>query len=141
MNDDSKYLIIAAEDCRSDVFLLRTALNETDLKYELKSLDDGDDVLKFIDQIDRDPTSLPPHLFVVDLNMPKRSGEEVFQRLRRSDKLAKIPVIVVTSSSSPMDRARATELGAAAFFQKPVDLDEFMLIGKVIRRVLTSDPT
>ena len=42
----------------------------------------------------------------------------------------------MTSSDSPKDRQNAARLGVAEYFRKPTDLEEFMTLGKIIRRVL-----
>ena len=47
-----------------------------------------------------------------------------------------VPAIVITSSDSPQDRARASELGASFYFRKPADLEKFMAIGGVVRKFL-----
>ena len=43
-----------------------------------------------------------------------------------------LPVIVVTSSDSPSDMEAIRQLGATAYFRKPHDLDEFMLLANVV---------
>jgi DNA-binding response OmpR family regulator len=45
-------------------------------------------------------------------------------------------VIVITSSDSPQDRARARELGASFYFRKPPDLERFMAIGRIVGEFL-----
>jgi CheY-like chemotaxis protein len=49
---------------------------------------------------------------------------------------AGVPVVVVTSSDSPGDRTQASRLGATRYFQKPLDLVEFMKLGPLVREVL-----
>jgi DNA-binding response OmpR family regulator len=49
-------------------------------------------------------------------------------------------VIVVTSSDPQRDRERAALLGAARYFRKPSDIDEFMQLGAVIKEVVHRTP-
>jgi DNA-binding response OmpR family regulator len=49
------------------------------------------------------------------------------------------PIIILTSSDSPHDRSRLSELGASLYFRKPADLNSFMEIGKLVRDVLSGD--
>ena len=76
-----------------------------------------------------------PDIVLLDLNMPKRSGGEVLDRLRK-DAGRDIPVIILTSSDSPSDREEALRLGATRFIRKPTGLDEFLKIGATIKELV-----
>jgi CheY-like chemotaxis protein len=76
-----------------------------------------------------------PDIVLLDLNMPKRSGGEVLDRIRRDVK-RDIPVIILTSSDSPTDREEALRLGATCYIRKPTGLDEFLEIGATIKRLV-----
>jgi DNA-binding response OmpR family regulator len=52
-----------------------------------------------------------------------------------------VPVIMLTSSASPADRAAAINLGASLQLQKSSDLDELLEVGKIVKAVLTRSPT
>lgn len=56
---------------------------------------------------------------VMDIRMPGLTGYDVQQRLRARGQ--KIPVIALSAQDDTEARHRARELGAAAFFRKPVD--------------------
>lgn len=59
-------------------------------------------------------------LVLLDVVMPKMDGYDVLEKIRSSwGKYKKIPIILLTSLSSPEDRERAKELGADRFFVKP----------------------
>ncbi len=63
-------------------------------------------------------------------------GREVLKHLRQSPRSRTIPVIVLTSSDAEQDRNAMAELGVTRYLRKPLDLDEFMSIGRVIEDVL-----
>jgi FixJ family two-component response regulator len=65
-----------------------------------------------------DVREFQPHCVLIDLHMPCKDGFEVHESLA-SQGLA-IPVIVVTGQDNPEYRARARELGVAAYLCKPV---------------------
>ena len=62
-----------------------------------------------------------PDLMILDLGLPCGDGFVVMERLNKHDRLATIPVIVLTGRELADNRDRAMQAGAAAFFQKPVD--------------------
>jgi CheY-like chemotaxis protein len=67
-----------------------------------------------------------PDLMILDLGLPCGDGFKVMERLHKSDRLAHIPVIVVTGFEVAGNRDRALQAGVAAFFQKPVGNDDLL---------------
>ena len=128
--------IVVAEDNAPDVFLIREALKAAGLLCRLDTLADGEDAFNLIDRLEGDRTQPFPDLFIIDLNLPRRSGSEVLSRVRSSARGAKSSVIVMSSSDASCDRDMARKLGANHYFRKPADLDEFMQIGGCIRALL-----
>lgn len=68
-----------------------------------------------------------PDLVILDLGLPGGDGFTVLNRLYRSSRTT-MPVIILTASDSPENRARAEQLGAAAFFQKPAETRELLRV-------------
>jgi DNA-binding response OmpR family regulator len=62
-----------------------------------------------------------PCLVILDLGLPCGDGFVVMERLQKNDRLAQIPVIVLTGRGKANNMDRALGAGAAAFFQKPVE--------------------
>jgi DNA-binding response OmpR family regulator len=96
---------------------------------------DGERALDFVAKAEQEPDAPCPNVVLLDLNLPRIDGLEVLRRLRAIDKFRNIPVLVVTSSDSPTDRNNAAKLGAS-YFRKPVTYDEFLGIGRVLRKFL-----
>lgn len=132
---NARFRIFVAEDNEADVLLVQTALEEAGLDFELQVCSEGDEVVRRLEQIGAGEAP-PPDLLLLDLNLPKYSGEEILERFRQNAKCASIPAIVITSSNSPRDRARADALGAT-YFRKSADLAEFMKLGELIRHELS----
>ena len=73
----------------------------------------------------------PADLILLDIGIPGGDGLVVLERLKHSVNTAFIPVIVLTGRDPATLRQKTLELGAVAFFQKPVDNDELL---KAIRK-------
>ena len=128
-------VILLVEDNPADVLLLHEALSDQGLKPELFVAKDGDDAIRLLDQID--DSAIPcPELVILDINLPRVPGFEVLSRIRASPKCAKIPVAVLTSSNAQRDRQEAAQRGATAYLVKPHNLEEFLLIGAELKKIL-----
>jgi len=134
---NSSITVLLAEDNPGDVFLVRRALEKHGLRdVELVVVEDGQAALRYIERVDEDDTVVSPELALLDLNLPRATGSRILLRIRQSRRCGGIPIIIVTSSDSPLDRNAASELGATAYFQKPGDLAGFMQLGQVVRDAL-----
>ncbi len=133
---DPQYQIVLVEDADPDVFLVREALELGGLQFSLRIFDDGEKAVEFVEDVDRDETVPCPHLVLLDLNLPKKTGAEVLERVRGSHRCGNVPVIILTSSDSPKDREQVARLGATRYFRKPSRLAEFMRLGDLVREVL-----
>jgi CheY-like chemotaxis protein len=128
------YRILLAEDNPGDVLLFREALRVSKLAHELVVADDGEKALKLLEKAG---SQFPrPDLIVLDVNLPRHSGQEVLRWVRASPPLAGVPVIILTSSASPDDKKTATQLGADLYVQKSSDLDELFQIGHTVQDLL-----
>jgi two-component system, chemotaxis family, response regulator Rcp1 len=126
------YRILLAEDNPGDVLLFREALRSSGVVCELVVAEDGEKAVQLIEN-GAQATNTPLDLIMLDINLPKRSGKEVLRWLRSDPKLAAVPVIILTSSASPDDRIKATQLGADLYIQKSSDLDEALEIGAIVQ--------
>jgi chemotaxis family two-component system response regulator Rcp1 len=128
--------ILVIEDNRSDVFLLRRALNKQDLCYELIHLLDGGEALAFIRREGAYAVAPVPNLILMDLNLSKYTGEDILREIRAANHLDGVPVCVWSSSQSRRDRALLQDVRVDRFITKPAGLEQFMQIGAVIKDLL-----
>ena len=128
--------ILLAEDNLGDVLLVQQALAEHHVRHELHVVQDGEQAVRFIEQMGKPGAAPCPDLLLLDLNLPKVEGQQVLAAFRRHPQCAATPVIVVSSSDAPRDRARIGELGVSRYFRKPSELDDFMKLGAVVREVV-----
>jgi DNA-binding response OmpR family regulator len=131
------YRILLVEDNPADVHLIREALTEKQIPCDLETIDDGEVAAAHISDIEAGHKARPD-IVLLDLNLPKVTGDVLLKRIRQSSSMADVPVIVLTSSDSPRDRNQAEKLGASAYIRKPSNLEEFMAIGDHVRRSLNT---
>jgi len=124
--------ILLVEDNPSDVFLLRTALVKAGLSFELMVLPDGEKALQHVERLCRDGTLTRPDIILLDLNLPKHTGLEVLQVIRKTPSLRGVPVAIYTSSDSPEDRSHSTRLGVNCYIVKPSQLKELSKVAGMV---------
>jgi DNA-binding response OmpR family regulator len=127
---------VLAEDNPADVMLVREAIQMHALPIDLKVIQDGQQAFEFIEESESDDCTPSPELLILDLNLPRRDGQQILKRARQSSKYNQVPIVIITSSDSPRDRAETERLGANRYFRKPSNFDEFMKLGEVLREVL-----
>jgi DNA-binding response OmpR family regulator len=126
-------VILLVEDNTNDVMLLKRAFNKAGARGTLQAVIDGDAAVAYLagEGIYADRERYPvPHLLLLDLKLPRRSGHEVLGWLRTREELKRIPVIMLTSSREREDIDRAYDLGANSYLVKPMGFDELMAMVK-----------
>ena len=135
MESAAPYRIWLAEDNPGDVRLFREALNNTGVSFELTVAPDGQKAIALVTKTAENQAIPRPHLIVLDINLPRHNGDEVLRQIRSHQSLDRIPVIMLTSSSSPADEQAVGGMGAL-YIQKPSDLDGLMSVGILIDQLL-----
>src|ERR1700733_9024412 len=129
-----KWKIFLAEDNPGDVFLVRRALDFYRIEYDLSLAKNGEEAIALVRKAEDGEFVID--LMLVDLNLPRYDGGQVVAAARSGKMLGKTPIIILTSSDSPHDRWRLSELGANLYFRKPADLNSFMQVGKLVQEVI-----
>ncbi len=125
--------ILLAEDNPGDVFLIKQALNQNGLPYQLAQVSDGEEIMKFLYQQEKYKNSIRPNIIILDLNLPKKHGFDVLKEIKQDEELKIIPIVVLTSSKSEKDIIKSYSLHASCYLTKPVDLTEFMAAIKSLK--------
>jgi CheY-like chemotaxis protein len=127
--------VVLVEDNPPDILLIEEAVREYRLAVQLVVFRDGDAAYRYWDQA-FEPASGCPALVLLDLNLPKRNGLEVLERIRRHTECRNLPVVIMSSSTSPAEVQRARDLGIAHYFRKPSNFADFLKIGAVIQSLI-----
>jgi len=136
MENSVLQLVLLVEDNPADANLVKEAFAEEQIDSTLQVVRDGATAIEFLDRVDADQSAQRPDLVLLDLNLPKISGEDVLKRIRVSPRCTDTKVLIISSSDLGSDRERVMGLGATAYFRKPSTLDEFLQLGPTVRRLL-----
>ena len=118
--------ILLVEDNPGDVRLTQEAFREGRIENNLHVVTDGVEALEFLHRRGEYADAPRPDLVLLDLNLPRKNGDEVLAELKDDEDLRCIPVIVLTSSAAEEDVVKSYELHANAYLTKPVDPDAFI---------------
>jgi CheY-like chemotaxis protein len=122
---DNAASILLVEDDRVDIMTVQRAMKKIDISNPLYIARTGVEALGML-RGDGYPRIEPtPSLILLDLNLPKMGGVEFLKELRADPDLRSLPVIVLTSSNEPRDRAAAFEYEVEDYIVKPHSFDEF----------------
>ena len=115
--------ILVAEDERDLNEILCKKLRSED--YCVDGCFDGEEALDYLASVDYDAV-------ILDIMMPKRSGLEVVEQLRRQGN--QTPVLVLTARDSIDDRVTGLDAGADDYLVKPFAFDELLARLRVMTR-------
>ncbi len=112
--DPTALRVYLVEDDPDHVMIISRAIRESGQQTEIDTADDGEVALATLRA-----SESPPDLILLDINMPGMSGIDVLAAVKADPRLARVPVVMLTSSELPADVARAYELGASGYISKP----------------------
>lgn len=118
--------ILMVDDNPADVDLAREALGASRRQFRLQSARDGEEALAFLGRKGEYAQAGIPDLLLLDLNLPRKDGRQVLAVIKRDPALARIPVVVFTTSGANSDVRCSYELGANCYVRKPGTLPEFI---------------
>lgn len=120
--------ILLVEDDALDAKAVARAFRIAELPHDLTRVVDGMEALEHL------RSGVRPAFILLDLNLPGMHGLEVMRSIRADASLCSLPVVVLTTSNEPSDRATTYALGAAGYFVKPPEFDRFVELCRAIHR-------
>ncbi len=127
---DSTILII--DDNPDDVEITQIVLTELGRGERIVTAAHARDALDYLQRENR--RSSLPSLVLLDLKMPRMSGFEILERIRRRRDWQDLPVLILSGSDQEKDIKLAMEEGANAAYKKPVNLAGLVALMKDIQK-------
>ncbi len=128
MNVNKNVEILLVEDSDQDAELAMRALKKNNISNKIIRLKDGEEALEFLfgtGEFEGRSIHNQPRVILLDLKMPKVDGLEVLKKIRESEELHNIPVVMLTSSKEEQDLINSYKLGVNSFIVKPVEFSSF----------------
>jgi two-component system response regulator len=123
-------IVLLVEDNPDDVDLTIHAFRSNGLSNEIVVARDGAEALDYLFGSGSFAAAGPqplPIVMILDLNLPRISGLEVLRQVRAHERTRLLPTVVLTTSVEQRDVVEGYRLGANAYVQKPVALEEFVV--------------
>ena len=124
--------ILMVEDNEGDARLAREAMRDSKIKNTMHHVRDGDEAMAFLHKEGKYADAPRPDLVLLDLNLPRKSGQEVLAEMKADADLKRIPVVILTVSSDEADVRKTYNSHANCYITKPLDLTQFI---KVVRAI------
>jgi len=118
--------VLLVEDNPGDVRLLQEAFKDGEFAGRLHVVRDGEEAMAFLRQESPFEDCPRPSFILLDLNLPRKGGQEVLAEVKRSKDLRQIPVLILSTSTGCDDIAKAYDQHANCYIPKPVDLDKLV---------------
>ncbi len=116
-------VVLTVDDSRTMRDMLRLAL--TDAGFKVLEAEDGQHGLEVLRES-------APDVIVTDINMPRLDGYGFIEGVRADPQRRTIPILVLSTESSPEKKLRAREAGASGWIVKPFSPEKLVA---AIRRV------
>ncbi len=120
--------ILLVEDNPGDIFLAKEALKDSKMYSHLNVVMDGQAAMDYLRREKEYTQAIRPDLVLLDLSLPKKTGHEVLEEIKKDEILRLIPVVILTSSAEEMDIVKTYSLHANCYITKPVNMDQFIKI-------------
>src|SRR5882757_7625691 len=124
--------ILLVDDNEGDILLTREALEDAKIVNRISVAHDGIEAIRFLRGASPFTHRDTPDLILLDINLPKMDGKEVLGIIKSDPELRRIPVIMLTTSSSEKDILASYDNHANCYITKPVDLERFMEVVRTI---------
>lgn len=139
MNSESQTVgrpmeVLMVEDSLTAAKLTMGALTKGQIAHHMTWVKTGEDALEFVRHAGKFARAPRPDLILLDLGLPGISGKDVLAEVKDDDSLRGIPVVVMTASIDPADRADVEHFDVAAYLTKPVDLEKFLWLVKELKQ-------
>ncbi|WP_435414206.1 response regulator [Polaribacter aestuariivivens] len=129
MQEEDVFIILADDD-EDDRLFFEEAFDELKINTKVATFNDGVELMNYLNK----ENSLLPNILFLDLNMPKKSGKQCLQEIKKEARFKDIAIAIYSTSASEEDIENTFVMGANVYIKKPND---FKQLKKVLSNVVT----
>lgn len=122
--------VLLVEDNAADASIISEMIRDTGVDSTIHWLKDGELVLDHLREGNK------VDVIILDLNMPRMDGHALLGHLRNLNILHRLTIVVMTGSSSPLDKERVRKAGIWCYLIKPMGLKEMEETTATLRTIL-----
>lgn len=120
--------ILLVEDNEGDILLICDAFDDAKIINNVEIARNGEQAMAMLHKTKGFESTVTPDLIILDVNLPRKNGHEVLKEIKESSDLRHIPVIMLTTSSSPGDINMSYKNHVNCYITKPVEVDDFLKV-------------
>lgn len=129
MNSLENVDVLLVEDSEYDAEMALMALVDNKVSANNHWVKDGEQALEYLfgdgSGSHHSHSKKWPKLILLDIKMPKVTGLQVLEAIRKDERTRHIPVVMLTSSKENRDLAKSYDLGVNSYIVKPVEFHRF----------------
>ncbi|MCL2480809.1 MAG: response regulator [Spirochaetaceae bacterium] len=118
-----KQKILIVEDDSVNLLFLNDKLRESN--FEVEKATDGVEALVRL-------VNYQPDIILLDNLMPKMSGMELVEILKKDPRYKNIPIIILSAIDDAKEKEKGMAMGVAVYLTKPINFDE------ILKNILTT---
>jgi CheY-like chemotaxis protein len=121
--------VLLVEDNAADATIICEMIRDTGVESTVHWLKDGEAALDHLRE------GKDADVIILDLNMPRMDGHDLIEKLIRQDLAHSLTIVVLTGSSSPLDKERVRKTGVSCYLIKPMGIVEMEEITTILRSI------
>lgn len=127
MEGYKEMIILIAEDDDGHAELIKEGLEASGVCNKMIRFSNGEEAWHFLSGTGgkevRDKSKA--YLLLLDIKMPRMDGVEVLKRMKNSEELKEIPVVMLTTTDDPREVEECYKIGCNVYITKPVEFGKF----------------
>jgi DNA-binding NarL/FixJ family response regulator len=115
-----KLAILLIDDDQIERLKFKRVCQKNNFNHVILEAKNGEEAIDLLSNEDHSPD-----LILLDLNMPKMNGIEFLTKLKSMDRVAFIPIVIISSSNNFNDVKECYKIGIAGYIIKPLHYEDY----------------